>query len=90
MIKPINGLSDEVHEHLDIINSGKYTTHRSADFRAQAIRSLMEREGNTGAKAYSMITIPNDDYRLDKNALQLAEVFRLTPSQFDSNNDIPI
>ena len=86
-IKPVTALDETAHEHLDIVNSGKYTTHRDADFRAQPIRGLMENEGNRNEKAYSMMKISGDNYSLDKDAIRFAEVFRLSPDQFDTRRD---
>lgn len=75
------------HEHYDLVTSGQYTTHRSADFRGQSIRGLMEDCGTEGEDAYDMMKIEGDTYNLDKEAISLAKVFRLNESLFDPYRD---
>lgn len=80
-------LWDSYHDHLTLVTSGRYTTHRDADFRGQSIRGLMEECGAQREKAYKLMEIPGDDWDLDQTALKLAKVFRMDESLFDPYND---
>ena len=78
---------DILHEHFDLVTSGRYTTQRNADFIGQPIRMLLEKCGMTNDKAYSMMKIKDDNYSLDAEAHRLATVFRLEKNLFDPFND---
>lgn len=78
---------DVFHEHLTLVSSGKYTTHRDADFVGQSIRMLMEKHDNTGNEAYGLMEIPKDSYKLDAEARRLATIFRMDENLFDPYRD---
>lgn len=78
---------DVFHEHLTLVSSGQYTTHRDADFVGQSIRMLMEKHDNTGDEAYGLMEIPKDSYKLDAEARRLATVFRMDENLFDPYRD---
>ena len=78
---------DICHEHLTLTMGGGYTTRRDADFIGQPIRMLMEKCGNTKEEAYTLMSIPEDDYSLDTEARRLAKVFRLDEGLFDPYTD---
>ena len=76
-----------LHEHYDLVESGQYTTHRSADFVGQSIRELLKKHGNSRKSIYRQMAIREDKYSLDKNAVALAKVFRLNEELFDPYGD---
>ena len=78
---------EHLSEHLELVSSPYYTTHRSADFRAQPIRELMEKNGNDSGKAFTMMEIKNDRYDMYKKATDIAKVFRLNAGLFDQYHD---
>ena len=78
---------DVFHEHLTLVSSGQYTTHRDADFVGQSIRMLMEKNDNTREEAYGLMALPKDSYKLDADARRLATVFRMDEDLFDPYRD---
>ena len=80
-------VDDLYHEHYTLVTSGTYTTRRDADFVGQPIRKLMEKCGSQSEDAYDLMQIPQDNYKLDKEARKLAKVFRLEEALFDPYTD---
>lgn len=78
---------DYLHEHYDLVNSGRYTTHRDADFVGQPISMLLERNGQKNNEVYRLMKISGDSYNLYDKAISLAKVFRMEAGLFDSKRD---